>query len=68
MNNTSTTLLNLDINSQLETLVTNTAMPDIMMTRVALDTGACAEAMVKILIPPGYRREDKIGYPTLFHL
>ena len=64
----SSLMLTLETNRDLENLVNNTAMPDIMMTKVALDTGACREARVKILIPPGYRAEDKIGYPTVFHV
>ena len=57
----------LDTNSQLASVVQVTALPRVMDTEVRLG-GACGEARLRILLPPGYREEDRIGYPAILHL
>ena len=57
----------LDTNAQLASVVQVTALPRVMDTEVRLG-GACGEARLRILLPPGYREEDRIGYPAILHL
>ena len=57
----------LDTNTQLASVVQVTALPQVMDTEVRLG-GACGEARLRILLPPGYREEDRIGYPAILHL
>lgn len=57
----------LDTNTQLASVVQVTALPRVMDTEVRLG-GACGEARLRILLPPGYREEDRIGYPAILHL
>ena len=57
----------LDTNTQLASVVRVTALPRVMDTEVRLG-GACGEARLRILLPPGYREEDRIGYPAILHL
>ena len=57
----------LDTNTRLADLATLTALPQVMDTEVGLG-GECGEARLRILLPPGYREEDRIGYPAILHL
>ena len=57
----------LDTNSRLVDLARVTALPQQLDTELRLG-GECGEARLRILLPPGYREEDRIGYPTILHL
>ena len=57
----------LDINSRQVELARVTALPQQLDTELRLG-GECGEARLRILLPPGYREEDRIGYPTILHL
>ena len=57
----------LDINSRLVELSRDTALPQQLDTELRLG-GECGEARLRILLPPGYREEDRIGYPAILHL
>ena len=50
-------------------LVSDTALPQVRYDQVDLgNVGGCEVANIKILLPPGYREEDKIGFPALIQL
>ena len=57
----------LDTNTHLTELARVTALPLVMDTDLRLG-GECGEARLRILLPPGYREEDRIGYPAILHL
>ena len=57
----------LDTNSRLVDLARVTALPQQLDTELRLG-GECGEARLRILLPPGYREEDRIGYPAILHL
>ena len=63
----NTLVAELDTNQDLVELVRRTALP--APTDIRLRLGAdCPEARLRALLPPGYREEDKIGYPTILRL
>ena len=66
----SSELLQLDTNSRVARLAAATALPQQLRTSAPLSgaRGRCAAARVGVLLPPGYRDEDRIGFPTLFQL
>ena len=57
----------LDTNSRLVDLARGTALPQQLDTELRLG-GECGEARLRRLLPPGYREEDRIGYPAILHL
>ena len=57
----------LDTNRRLVDLARVTALPQQLDTELRLG-GECGEARLRILLPPGYREEDRIGYPAILHL
>ena len=57
----------LDTDSRLVDLARVTALPQQLDTELRLG-GECGEARLRILLPPGYREEDRIGYPAILHL
>ena len=63
----NTLVRDLDTNTRLMNLAQVTALPQELDTELRLG-GECGEARLKILLPPGYREEDRIGYPTILHL
>ena len=61
-------VLELDSNKDMSSLVANTALPQVRFEQVDLGNLGCEVANIKILLPPGYREEDKIGFPALVHV
>ena len=58
----------LSVQPALEQLVRTTALPTSAYFNLSLAESPGCPAQLRVLLPPGYRETDKIGFPALLHL
>ena len=58
----------LSVQPALEELVRQTALPTAAYFNLSLEESQGCPAQLRVLLPPGYRETDKIGFPALLHL
>jgi len=62
-------ILSMDQNSRLRQVVNQTALPQTRFLTIHLPPKAGGQkAQLQILLPPGYRDDDKIAFPTIFQI
>ena len=58
----------LSVQPALQEVVRETALPTSSYFNLSLAEGGGCAAQLRVLLPPGYRESDKIGFPALLHL